>query len=132
MSMGTDRIDLPDGTTVRHERDVEMVSTGWMPVLDPRWRYTDQSGHEHSADDLYATLEWVVDVPGGSDEDGEEYPDEGHYECKRCHENVVPGTYVDPFNHPIVVGERWYINDEPATKDEVMRIVTAWERTLPD
>lgn len=127
--MSADELKLPNGVTVRHERGLEMVYTAWTPTLDPKWRYTDKAGHDHSADDLYATLDWVVDVPGGSDSDGEEYPDEGHYECKRCHENIVPHSRVDPFPYLVVVDEHWYINDEPSTKEAVMDLVNTYQRT---
>ena len=78
---------------------IDVTCLGGRP--DPDWFWDDSHGHRHSWDgnDL-PTLEWVIDRPIHFDpEDGEEYPEEGHYACKICGELVEPGEIDDGYRN---------------------------------
>ncbi len=86
-------MQLAGGWVIRAEVDMIDI-TSFSPKPDKTWRYPDSHFHAHYYDeagpDHYPTLIWVVDEEDWMDEDGEEYPGTGHYECKRC------GDHVDP------------------------------------
>ena len=67
----------------------KIETTSAFPTPDPEWVHVDGNGHPHhywETPPHYQTLEWVVDEPAWMD-----WPEEGHYECKKCHLVVVPG-----------------------------------------
>lgn len=72
---------------------IEVTSMG--PRPDPEWSHVDASGHVHRWSNSWSTgsdsFVWVQDEDDWMDEEGEEYPGEGHYECRQCHEHLSPG-----------------------------------------
>lgn len=89
-------------------------------TLDPKWRGSDSSGHEHFYDHGYPTLDYIIDsshwcdgTEGWALHDPHEYVDASHYECKICREVVEPGVipggtpqYVAGMRHATLRGIR--------------------------
>lgn len=79
---------------IESSREVETIYSH-QPVLNEAWTHTDCKGHEHYVDKVargaarLPTLRWKVDIPGS-----DEYPEQGHWECRRCREHIVPGSYI--------------------------------------
>jgi len=106
-----------DEGELRFEREQIDVTSG-LPRPDERWTYTDHHGHEHHWRDGWPTLRWVVDEPEYIDEDGEEYPAEGHYECPFCGEDISPGMRGPSGFREFIPGrEQWWLNGEPISAE---------------
>lgn len=113
---------------IRFERDMVKVES-WTPTLDPNWRYTDKKGHSHQMTsargfaNTYPTLIWVVTGQSGCDPEccGETW-DVGEYRCRKCSETIVPGTRIS-FPQLIVAGERYYIDGELATREQIVEFM---------
>jgi hypothetical protein len=82
---------------------------------DPEWKYVDRKGHGHgwkfnppfadpedlsksvgtsgiwAGDGSFIPHRWIVERKAYKDEEGEEYPEEGHMACPVCAEEVHPG-----------------------------------------
>lgn len=79
--------------------DQEKIDVTWgQDTLDPKWRATDENGHEHYYEHGYPTLDFVVEAEhwcNGDEGYGRHDPhmctDEGHYECRICRAVVEPG-----------------------------------------
>lgn len=110
-----------------HCEQIEVTSN--VPYPDPNWRFTDTAGHEHAlTDGGYPTLRWIVDVPEHTQmEDGylEEYPEQGHYECASCGEEILPGTTVDMSRRYIPGLIECYLDGQPITRAEAEAYIAA-------
>lgn len=95
---------------------------------DPGWRHTDKKHHVHrwyvgdtpaksEYDPMLSytlpTLIWVVDV-----EETEEYPEEGHLECRSCRERVEPRYTADDYRRYTPGLQHFYIDDREVSKEE--------------
>ena len=99
------------------------------PSPDPKWKFTDSEGHEHSAypespdRPTWPTLKWVVDETYWCETCRDEH-ESGHHECAVCGETIEPGMVMKPpetMTRPGLV-ER-FIDDVPVTKE-------IWDRAL--
>ena len=88
---------------------------------DLAWCYSDKAGHEHRWDgEQLPTLRWVVDEPEGIDSEGEEWPEQGHWECALCDERVEPGYVVEyPAGSVVQIPgmQHYFIDGKEVTKD---------------
>lgn len=75
-------------------------TTSERPTIDPKWRATDNNGHEHFYEGhAYPTLDYIIDAEHWCDgtegialHDPHMAVDESHYECLICREVVKPGS----------------------------------------
>lgn len=86
----------------KHQWHVDLTPKGTLPAAhyDPRRRYS------------LPTLRRVVTTQGGDD-----YPDIYHYECLECGDHVEPGSRPDDTSQYITGFQRYYINDEPVSRE---------------
>lgn len=85
-----------------NQQMIEVTSS--MPRPDPLWCYIDAQSHEHRWSTVHETFDWVVDEPDWMDDEGEEYPGDGHYACTRCGALVVPGLLGPSLTHEYMPG----------------------------
>ncbi len=74
----------------------EMIEiTSSTPYLDVAWIGTDSNGHTHRGDDLLATLAERYGLNYWCEDCRDEHDDFEGYFCRKCGEQVHPGTKVD-------------------------------------
>lgn len=104
-----------------------------LPQPDPEWRGVDSNGHEHYAvksgrrRTTYPTLEEAVGEPYWCDDCRDEHQDTW-YECRICHEKVVPGTFVDPTPQWMSTGGVYYWNGERISSERANEIIAKQQR----
>lgn len=97
--------------------------------MDPTWCHVDGQGHVHQwclkGTDIPATnydptarysvpsLRWILDFPGD-----DEYPDVGHYECRRCGERVEPGRTADTTRRYMPGLASYFVDGRLVSKEE--------------
>lgn len=128
---------LPDGTTVRVEQDLVDVTSLSRP--DPGWGFIDAAGHAHqwyigdapapigyNPERRYClpTTELVQVGTVVYEGDDEETPVYEH-RCVLCGAPVEPGTASDETRQYIRGPRRAYINDRPATQQEIDALLRA-------
>lgn len=111
--MNTQRIE-GNGHVVEIERDfIEATFMGHSEV-DPKWRYTDKAGHEHSE---VALLKEVVEYDWWCD-DCRDRHEMTHLECPRCGEKIEPKLIWVPGGTSYIQGYTTYMLDgERVTKE---------------
>lgn len=113
---------------VRVERDmIEVWSNS--PEPDPSWQFTDVHGHEHYYESGYPTLQRVWEEPYFCSSCREEHQD-SYFVCYICGVEIEPKTRV-PFGPKYMPGTVYYfIDDQPATKEEVNALFADLEGKL--
>lgn len=86
---------------------------------DPEWRYVDKKGHVHqyTASGDVTSVKWIQEAPAT-----DEYPELGHYECKRCGEVVLPGRHIVTTRQYIAGLVECTVNGESVTQEECKAI----------
>lgn len=108
-------------TGVYVHRDIIDVSS-CSERRDEDWQFTDTYGHHHwynKRTKRYPTLVQVVDCP-----ETEDYPEDWHYECCICGEEIHPGTKppscfrerIPGLLHITITFDKW--GTIPITEDE--------------
>ncbi|MFF9043313.1 hypothetical protein [Streptomyces parvulus] len=125
--MSTMSTHLPEGElTIEHEGE---YVTSSLPQPDPRWKTTDQQGHEHAyaaGPDRYPTLVLVTGDPYWCEDCRDEHADDW-YECRLCGERITPGSRVDTTPKWIQGPTRYTLDGEPITAAQAQEIMTrAW------
>jgi len=104
--------------TLRFEREMIEVTSMSATKPDPAWRYTDRKGHEHQwVGDKTPTLVEVEGI-GWWCEDCREQHSDYHLVCARCRERIEPKTFPDTGVKYVAGPTRYYLDDEPITKNE--------------
>lgn len=129
------------GTTINGETWQVTFSRDALEVIfpseaDPDWRVVDKQGHEHCWHFRQAghgaslpSLVWKIDETYWCDSCRDEH-ETGHYECKKCGEEVKPGSRT-PYGKQFVSGltrcDGWFLTTRLPAGNKRFRL----ERFIP-
>lgn len=84
-------------------------------VKDLAWKYRDPAGHRFgwNENERVNGVKWIVDYPGD-----DEYPEEGHHECRRCGAVVEPGWKPNAICQHVEGLSSCLINGKEVTREE--------------
>jgi hypothetical protein len=109
-----------DNHTLEMRREAIEVTSN-LPQPDPDWKFTDAAGHKHHHGtdpmDRYPTLVWEHTGSHWCEDCRDDHV-KGHYICRLCREEVVPGTKIDNWRKYIPGMVEYLLDGEPISKEE--------------